>query len=61
VKVTVLEPGGMRTDRANSSMTIPKPSAPCHTTIGAFDNPEIPEREISPDRSERADAGPARD
>ena len=27
VKVTVLEPGGMRTDWAGSSMTVPQPSA----------------------------------
>jgi NAD(P)-dependent dehydrogenase (short-subunit alcohol dehydrogenase family) len=36
VKVTVLEPGGMRTDWAGSSMTIPKPSAPYQPTIGPF-------------------------
>ena len=36
VKVTVLEPGGMRTDWAGSSMTIPKPSVPYQPTIGAF-------------------------
>jgi NAD(P)-dependent dehydrogenase (short-subunit alcohol dehydrogenase family) len=36
VKVTVLEPGGMRTDWAGSSMTIPQPSAPYQPTIGAF-------------------------
>ncbi len=36
VKVTVLEPGGMRTDWAGSSMTIPLPSAPYQPTIGAF-------------------------
>jgi NAD(P)-dependent dehydrogenase (short-subunit alcohol dehydrogenase family) len=36
VKVTVLEPGGMRTDWAGSSMTIPKPSVPYEPTIGAF-------------------------
>jgi NAD(P)-dependent dehydrogenase (short-subunit alcohol dehydrogenase family) len=36
VKVTVLEPGGMRTDWAGSSMTIPQPSAPYRPTIGAF-------------------------
>jgi NAD(P)-dependent dehydrogenase (short-subunit alcohol dehydrogenase family) len=36
VKLTVLEPGGMRTDWAGSSMTIPKPSAPYQPTIGAF-------------------------
>ena len=35
VKVTVLEPGGMRTDWAGSSMTIPQPSAPYQPTIGA--------------------------
>lgn len=36
VKVTVLEPGGMRTDWAGSSMTIPQPSAPYQSTIGEF-------------------------
>jgi hypothetical protein len=36
VKVTVLEPGGMRTDWAGSSMTIPPPSTPYEPTIGAF-------------------------
>jgi len=36
VKVTALEPGGMRTDWAGSSMTIPPPSAPYQQTIGAF-------------------------
>ena len=36
VKVTVLEPSGMRTDWAGSSMTVPQPSAPYQATIGAF-------------------------
>ena len=36
VKVTVLEPGGMRTDWAGSSMTFPQPSVPYQPTIGAF-------------------------
>ncbi len=36
VKVTVLEPGGMRTDWAGSSMTVPNPSAPYRPTIGEF-------------------------
>jgi NAD(P)-dependent dehydrogenase (short-subunit alcohol dehydrogenase family) len=36
VKVTVLEPGGMRTDWAGSSMTAPNPSAPYRPTIGEF-------------------------
>jgi len=36
VKVTVLEPGGMRTDWAGPSMTIPPPSPPYQPTIGAF-------------------------
>jgi NAD(P)-dependent dehydrogenase (short-subunit alcohol dehydrogenase family) len=36
VQVTVLEPGGMRTDWAGSSMAIPRPSAPYQATIGAF-------------------------
>ena len=36
VKVTILEPGGMRTDWAGSSMTIPQPSRPYQATIAAF-------------------------
>jgi NAD(P)-dependent dehydrogenase (short-subunit alcohol dehydrogenase family) len=36
VKVTVLEPGGMRTDWAGSSMTIPAISEPYQQTVGAF-------------------------
>jgi NAD(P)-dependent dehydrogenase (short-subunit alcohol dehydrogenase family) len=36
VKVTVLEPGGMRTDWAGSSMTIPPVSEPYQQTVGAF-------------------------
>lgn len=36
VKVTLLEPGGMRTDWAGSSMTIPPISEPYQQTVGAF-------------------------
>lgn len=36
VKVTVLEPGGMRTDWAGSSMTIPPVSEPYQQTVGSF-------------------------
>lgn len=36
IKVTVLEPGGMRTDWAGSSMTIPEISAPYQDTVGAM-------------------------
>jgi NAD(P)-dependent dehydrogenase (short-subunit alcohol dehydrogenase family) len=36
VKVTILEPGAMRTDWGGSSMTIPQPSASYQPTIGAF-------------------------
>ncbi|MEU3986300.1 SDR family NAD(P)-dependent oxidoreductase [Streptomyces sp. NPDC026672] len=36
IKVTVLEPGGMRTDWAGSSMTIPPISDPYGPTVGAF-------------------------
>jgi len=36
VKVTILEPGAMRTDWGGSSMTIPQPSAPYEPTIGPF-------------------------
>ena len=35
IKVTVLEPGGMRTDWAGSSMAIPTVSAPYEPTVGA--------------------------
>ena len=36
VKVTILEPGAMRTDWGGSSMTIPQPSAPYRPTSGTF-------------------------
>ncbi|QIY66954.1 SDR family NAD(P)-dependent oxidoreductase [Streptomyces sp. RPA4-2] len=36
IEVTVLEPGGMRTDWAGSSMTIPPVSEPYQRTVGAF-------------------------
>ncbi|MFB7270951.1 SDR family NAD(P)-dependent oxidoreductase [Streptomyces sp. NPDC056244] len=36
IKVTVLEPGGMRTDWAGSSMAIPPVSEPYRPTVGAF-------------------------
>jgi hypothetical protein len=36
VKLTVLEPGGMRTDWAGSSMRIPQPSVAYQPTIGPF-------------------------
>ena len=36
VQVTVIEPGGMRTDWAGSSMTIPPPSAPYQPMIAEF-------------------------
>jgi NAD(P)-dependent dehydrogenase (short-subunit alcohol dehydrogenase family) len=35
IKVTVLEPGGMRTDWAGSSMSIPPISAPYEQTVGS--------------------------
>ncbi|SEG87664.1 NADP-dependent 3-hydroxy acid dehydrogenase YdfG [Actinacidiphila yanglinensis] len=35
IKVTVLEPGGMRTDWAGSSMAVPPVSAPYQATVGA--------------------------
>jgi NAD(P)-dependent dehydrogenase (short-subunit alcohol dehydrogenase family) len=38
IQVTVLEPGGMRTDWAGSSMTISPISAPYQPTVGAFAN-----------------------
>jgi NAD(P)-dependent dehydrogenase (short-subunit alcohol dehydrogenase family) len=36
IQVTALEPGGMRTDWAGSSMTIPPISEPYQPTVGAF-------------------------
>lgn len=36
IQVTVLEPGGMRTDWAGSSMTIPPVSEPYRRTVGGF-------------------------
>jgi NAD(P)-dependent dehydrogenase (short-subunit alcohol dehydrogenase family) len=36
IKVTVLEPGGMKTDWAGSSMDIPEISEPYKSTVGAF-------------------------
>lgn len=36
IKVTVMEPGGMRTDWAGSSMSIPPVSAPYEPTVGAM-------------------------
>jgi NAD(P)-dependent dehydrogenase (short-subunit alcohol dehydrogenase family) len=36
IKVTVLEPGGMRTDWAGSSMRVPPISEPYRTTVGAI-------------------------
>ncbi|MFC0543965.1 SDR family NAD(P)-dependent oxidoreductase [Kutzneria chonburiensis] len=45
IKVTVLEPGGMRTDWAGSSMTVPPISEPYRPTVGAlaamFDSTEV--------------------
>ncbi|WP_037863756.1 SDR family NAD(P)-dependent oxidoreductase [Streptomyces sp. NRRL S-340] len=36
IKVTALEPGGMNTDWAGSSMTVPPVSEPYRQTVGAF-------------------------
>ncbi|PLB52022.1 NAD(P)-binding protein [Aspergillus steynii IBT 23096] len=36
VKITVLEPGGIKTDWAGSSMAIPPVSEPYQSTVGAF-------------------------
>jgi NAD(P)-dependent dehydrogenase (short-subunit alcohol dehydrogenase family) len=36
VEVTVLEPGGMRTDWGGSSMAVPPVSEPYRATVGAF-------------------------
>ena len=36
IKVSVLEPGGMRTDWAGSSMSVPPISAPYQATVGAM-------------------------
>jgi NAD(P)-dependent dehydrogenase (short-subunit alcohol dehydrogenase family) len=38
VKVTTIEPGGMQTDWAGSSMQIPTPSAPYESTVGVLAN-----------------------
>ena len=37
IKVTVLEPGVMKTDWAGSSMTIPPMNEPYRQTVGAFE------------------------
>lgn len=34
IKVTVVQPGGIRTDEAGSSMKVPKPSEPYESTVG---------------------------
>ncbi|KAL4779902.1 hypothetical protein BJX76DRAFT_364835 [Aspergillus varians] len=53
IKVTALEPGGIRTDWAGSSMSIPPASEPYQATVGAFaellrkysgTEPSLPER-----------------
>lgn len=36
IKITVLEPGGIRTDWAGSSMQVPTVSEPYQATVGAF-------------------------
>ena len=36
VKITVLEPGGIKTDWAGSSMSIPPVSEPYQSTVGMF-------------------------
>ena len=36
IKVTIVEPGGFRTDWAGSSMTVPPVSAPYEQTVGAY-------------------------
>ncbi|MFP5115588.1 hypothetical protein ACSU64_24950 [Bacillaceae bacterium C204] len=36
IKVTIIEPGGMRTDFSGSSMSIPPISEPYQQTVGEF-------------------------
>jgi NAD(P)-dependent dehydrogenase (short-subunit alcohol dehydrogenase family) len=57
VKVTVLEPGGMRTDWAGSSMTIPPISEPYWQTVGAFADMF---RHSDPEAAQANSADPAR-
>ncbi|MEU8082827.1 SDR family NAD(P)-dependent oxidoreductase [Micromonospora sp. NPDC049101] len=57
VKVTVLEPGGMRTDWAGSSMTIPPISEPYRQTVGAMVNMI---RDADPESAAANSADPAR-
>jgi NAD(P)-dependent dehydrogenase (short-subunit alcohol dehydrogenase family) len=57
VKVTVLEPGGMRTDWAGSSMTVPPVSEPYRPTVGAFADMI---RKADPEAARAHSADPAR-
>ncbi|TDW24318.1 SDR family NAD(P)-dependent oxidoreductase [Kribbella kalugense] len=57
LKVTVLEPGGMRTDWAGSSMTIPPVSEPYRQTVGVFADML---RNSDPDAARPNSADPAR-
>ncbi|MFJ7948925.1 SDR family NAD(P)-dependent oxidoreductase [Streptomyces sp. NPDC096354] len=59
IKITVLEPGGMRTDWAGSSMTIPPISAPYQPTVGAFAD-MIRNPSITPEVAAANSADPAR-
>ncbi|KIF73396.1 oxidoreductase [Streptomyces sp. 150FB] len=57
IKVTVLEPGAMRTDWAGSSMTVPAVSEPYQLTVGAFADMI---RNADPEAAKAHSADPAR-
>ncbi|MFF2525388.1 SDR family NAD(P)-dependent oxidoreductase [Streptomyces liangshanensis] len=60
IKITVLEPAGMRTDWAGSSMTVPPVSDPYRPTVGAFaEMIRNPDPEVTAAMAARA-ADPAR-
>ena len=50
IRVTVLEPAGMRSDWSGSSMTIPSISEPCQQTVGQLGRlpPRISELILTP-------------
>ncbi|GII31357.1 SDR family NAD(P)-dependent oxidoreductase [Planotetraspora mira] len=60
VKVTVLEPGAMRTDWAGSSMTIPPISEPYQQTVGVFADMLRMLRSADPKAAQANSADPAR-
>ena len=58
IKVTVLEPGGMRTDWAGSSMAIPAVSAPYEPTVG--ERARMIRAGLSTEAGDPAQGGPSR-